>query len=156
MRSDETCAADDPAQSTDAEAPNSSNATSAGNNLRKCPPKHFTRFTHGLYSAGVLRNLSDMRRRGEFCDVKLVVEGQEFSAHRAVLAASSAYFRAMFAGGMKEAEMEDVTIGGVPVRCFEGLLDFIYSGEVQVDQFNVQELMQVGSKNACFSWSLRS
>ena len=61
MKSDDACAPDDPVLA-DAEG---------STKPRKCPPKHFTRFTHGLYSAGVLRNLSEMRKKEEFCDVTL-------------------------------------------------------------------------------------
>uniref|UniRef100_A0A8C4WY97 BTB domain-containing protein n=1 Tax=Eptatretus burgeri TaxID=7764 RepID=A0A8C4WY97_EPTBU len=40
----------------------------------------------------LLSALEVQRHRGELCDCVLVAEGQEFRAHRAVLAAWSEYF----------------------------------------------------------------
>ncbi|KAB0394079.1 hypothetical protein E2I00_001783, partial [Balaenoptera physalus] len=43
------------------------------------------------------------RLLGLYCDVSIVVKGQAFKAHRAVLAASSLYFRDLFSGNSKSA-----------------------------------------------------
>ena len=40
--------------------------------------------------------MNDMRKTGQLCDVTLEVAGTEWPAHKVVLAASSAYFKAMF------------------------------------------------------------
>lgn len=42
----------------------------------------------------------EMRGEGQLCDVVLRVDGQEFKAHRVVLAATCPYFRGMFTGGL--------------------------------------------------------
>ena len=52
----------------------------------------------------LLRGLDELRKHGLLCDVKLVVEGSEFNAHRAVLASCSSYFRSMFTTSMIEKE----------------------------------------------------
>lgn len=42
------------------------------------------------------------RKRGQLCDVVIKVGGQEFLAHRVVLAATSDYFDAMFSNGVSQ------------------------------------------------------
>uniref|UniRef100_A0A493SWA2 BTB domain-containing protein n=1 Tax=Anas platyrhynchos platyrhynchos TaxID=8840 RepID=A0A493SWA2_ANAPP len=51
----------------------------------------------------VLGCLNEQRLLGLYCDVSIVVKGQAFKAHRAVLAASSLYFRDLFSGNSKNA-----------------------------------------------------
>ena len=49
------------------------------------------------FGNSVLSSLNEQRLQGLYCDVTVVARGQAFRAHRAVLAASSAYFRDIFA-----------------------------------------------------------
>ncbi|KAM4557097.1 actin-binding protein IPP isoform 1-T2 [Fundulus diaphanus] len=93
------------------------------------------------YASLILAQMNKMRLRSDFCDVGLKVGGQVFKVHRLVLAASSPYFSALFSGGMREVEKEEVQIIGVDTGIFEALLDFIYTGAINVNVENVQELM---------------
>lgn len=58
----------------------------------------------------VLSRLYELRKREELCDVSIVVGGRAITAHRAVLAASSLYFDAMFTGKMSERTKEKVRL----------------------------------------------
>jgi len=49
----------------------------------------------------------------DYSDVILVIEGREIFAHRAILSSRSAYFNAMFAGKMREAEIKRIVIEDV-------------------------------------------
>ena len=60
-----------------------------------------------------MRGLDELRKHGLLCDVKLVVEGSEFNAHRAVLASCSSYFRSMFTTSMIEKEKGKIRSGKV-------------------------------------------
>lgn len=80
------------------------------------------------YARLILAQMNKMRLRTDFCDVGLKVGGRVFRVHRLVLAASSPYFAALFAGGMREVDKEEVQILGVETEVFEVLLDFIYTG----------------------------
>lgn len=80
------------------------------------------------YARLILAQMNKMRLRTDFCDVGLNVGGRVFRVHRLVLAASSPYFAALFSGGMREADKEEVQILGVETEVFEVLLDFIYTG----------------------------
>ncbi|XP_015260966.1 PREDICTED: nucleus accumbens-associated protein 2 [Gekko japonicus] len=75
----------------------------------------------------VLGTLNEQRLLGLYCDVSIVVKGQAFKAHRAVLAASSLYFRDLFTGNSKSAfELP----GSVPPACFQQILSFCYTGKL--------------------------
>ncbi|XP_051923875.1 nucleus accumbens-associated protein 2-like isoform X3 [Hippocampus zosterae] len=50
----------------------------------------------GDFGSSVLSSLNEQRLLGLHCDVSILVQGQLFKAHRAVLAASSLYFRDLF------------------------------------------------------------
>lgn len=80
------------------------------------------------YARLILSQMNKMRLCTDFCDVGLRVGGRVFKVHRVVLAASSPYFSALFSGGMREMDKEEVEILGVETEVFEVLLDFIYTG----------------------------
>ncbi|KFQ49922.1 Nucleus accumbens-associated protein 2, partial [Nestor notabilis] len=66
----------------------------------------------------VLGCLNEQRLLGLYCDVSIVVKGQAFKAHRAVLA---------FSGNSKNAfELP----GTVPPACFQQILSFCYTGKL--------------------------
>ncbi|XP_006634958.1 actin-binding protein IPP [Lepisosteus oculatus] len=98
-------------------------------------------YSSDRYARLLLAQMNKMRLRKDFCDVQLQVGGRGFSVHRLVLAASSPYFSALFAGGMREANRDFVQILGVEADAFEILLEFIYTGMINVNVDNVQELI---------------
>ena len=55
-------------------------------------------YTDVAHSKDLLAVLQCLRSREELCDVILLVGYSRIPAHRAILAGSSPYFRAMFAG----------------------------------------------------------
>ncbi|KAM3866016.1 actin-binding protein IPP [Diretmus argenteus] len=97
--------------------------------------------TSDRYARLILAQMNKMRLCTDFCDVGLRVGCRVFRVHRLVLAASSPYFSALFSGGMREVDEEEVQIQGVEAEVFEILLDFIYTGLINVTVENVQELM---------------
>ncbi|XP_030218736.1 actin-binding protein IPP [Gadus morhua] len=98
-------------------------------------------FASDRYARIILAQMNRMRLRADFCDVRLRVGERVFRVHRLVLAACSPYFCALFSVGMKELDKDEVQILGVEAGIFEVLLDFIYTGVINVSVENVQELM---------------
>ncbi|KAI8490663.1 hypothetical protein Bbelb_314560 [Branchiostoma belcheri] len=90
-------------------------------------------------------NLNDMIEREQFCDIELHVENRVFRAHKNILAAASEYFRSMFTSDMKERFQDVVTLKGVSGRSFYYLMEFMYTGELQLCFRTVNELLVASS-----------
>ena len=95
------------------------------------------------HSEMLLSKCAHFREQGEFIDVRLKVGADEFAAHRIVLAANSDYFHAMFAHGMKESNQEviDLKDENISVAAMKIVMDSIYSGEINVNDENVFEVL---------------
>ncbi|XP_043282923.1 actin-binding protein IPP-like isoform X2 [Venturia canescens] len=108
--------------------------------MREASDVSSTVYAVGHYAPKVLRNLNAQRLKNQFSDVGIVAGDSIIRAHRSVLAASSAYFNAMFTGGLVEEQQELVEIHSVSPNILSILIDFIYTGNVDITQDNVQEL----------------
>ncbi|XP_036895389.1 actin-binding protein IPP isoform X2 [Sturnira hondurensis] len=106
-----------------------------------CPKAGDSSFSSDKHAQLILAQINKMRNGQHFCDVQLQVGKETFQVHRLVLAASSPYFAALFTGGMKESSKDVVQILGIEAGIFQILLDFIYTGIVNISVNNVQELI---------------
>ena len=95
------------------------------------------------HSGILLSKCAQFREQSEFIDVGLKVGEEVFSAHRIVLAASSDYFHAMFAHGMKESNQEVIELKdeSISTAALKIVLESIYSGDLQVNDENVFEVL---------------
>ena len=98
----------------------------------------------------VLDEFNDLRLQKELCDVTLCVEDRKFPVHRAILAANSPYFRAMFTNGMKESQKEEIELKDVEADVFALIVQFIYTRNVPITIDNVFHLLSIAD---CFSVS---
>ena len=103
---------------------------------------HFKECGH---SNTVLSSLNDLRVNGELCDIELIAKNVKISAHKAVLCASSPYFRAMFASRYTESDQYSVEIHDVSCEALEALVQYFYTSQVHVTTGNVQELLTASS-----------
>ena len=96
-----------------------------------------------VHSEILLSKCAQFREQGEFVDVRLKVGEDVFPAHRIVLAANSDYFHAMFTHGMKESNQEVIELKdeNVSAAALKIVMDSIYSGDVQVNDENVFEVL---------------
>lgn len=67
------------------------------------------------------------------CDVVLVVQGERFMAHRAVLAAASCVFKAMFTNCMKEHNAQEINLSSVDRHAWRMVMQYIYNARVDLD-----------------------
>uniref|UniRef100_A0A8D1N6T4 BTB domain and CNC homolog 1 n=1 Tax=Sus scrofa TaxID=9823 RepID=A0A8D1N6T4_PIG len=96
-------------------------------------------YESSVHSAHVLLSLDEQRRKDVLCDVTVLVEGQPFRAHRAVLAACSAYFHARLSG-QADAELRITLPEEVTVKGFEPLIQFAYTAKLILSKDNVDEV----------------
>ena len=92
----------------------------------------------------VLKGLDELRDRKLLCDVHLVVEGAKFPAH--VLAAASPYFQAMFTGGFKENQMNEITLNDTSSVGLKCVLDAIYTAKLSLSAENVCDILPLASQ----------
>ncbi|XP_062227473.1 BTB/POZ and MATH domain-containing protein 2-like [Phragmites australis] len=83
--------------------------------------------------SSLLQDFASLLKDGEGADVEFSVGGRLFPAHRCVLAARSAVFRAELLGAMKEKDAWCIQIDDMEPSVFEALLHFIYSDSLPED-----------------------
>nr|XP_023835016.1 nucleus accumbens-associated protein 2-like [Salvelinus alpinus] len=79
------------------------------------------------FGSSLLESLNEQRMQDHYCDVAVMVNDQNFKAHRAVLATSSLYFRDLFSGSSQNMfELPSL----VTPTCFQQILSFCYTGKL--------------------------
>ncbi|KAL9975137.1 hypothetical protein ACROYT_G012258 [Oculina patagonica] len=89
----------------------------------------------------LLHTLNELRETKILCDTTIRAQGQDFTAHKCVLSAASAYFRAMFTSQMKETESNVVELQEAKSTTISDVLEFIYTGKASIDSTNAQDLV---------------
>ncbi|XP_032089265.1 kelch-like protein 25 [Thamnophis elegans] len=102
-------------------------------------------FHKASHSDCVLSQLNTMRKHCRFTDVTLSAGDKSFSCHRAVLAASSRYFEAMFSNGLRESLGDEVNFhDSLHPEVLELLLDYAYSSKIIINEENAESLLEAG------------
>ncbi|XP_038959854.1 TD and POZ domain-containing protein 2-like [Rattus norvegicus] len=74
-------------------------------------------------------DLGELWENPLFTDCTLLVAGQEFRDHKAILAAHSPVFRAMFEHEMLESLTNHIEIHDIHLQVFKEMMPFIYTGK---------------------------
>lgn len=98
-------------------------------------------FKDPTFTRDTFFQMNELRKEKKLCDVTLKVDKMEFHVHKIVLAGVSPYLRAMFTNGMLESVQEVVTINGIDDCIMEDLVNFSYSGIIEINVDNVQHLL---------------
>ncbi|KAL0978998.1 hypothetical protein UPYG_G00179090 [Umbra pygmaea] len=102
-------------------------------------------FHKSSYADSVLMHLNTLRQQRLFTDVLLHAGSRSFPCHRAVLAACSRYFQAMFSGGLMESQASDVNFrDSIDPDVLELLLDYAYTSRVVINEENAESLLEAG------------
>ena len=78
----------------------------------------------------ILKGLASLREDNMLCDIQLEAEGRHISAHKAVLAAYSPYFRAMFCGAFRETAEKVVYMKEMSFIGLKNVIECIYATDV--------------------------
>ncbi|XP_004617654.1 kelch-like protein 25 [Sorex araneus] len=102
-----------------------------------------TLFHKASHPECVLAQLNTLRQHGMFTDVTLWAGERAFPCHRAVLAASSRYFEAMFSHGLRESRDKAVHFrDSLHPEVLELLLDYAYTSRVAIHEENAESLLE--------------
>ena len=97
------------------------------------------------FSSQVFCSLDSLRKDRKLCDITLKVGDFTLLSHRVVLAAASPYFNAMFTVDMMESRQDEVTLHGVEFSALDDLINFCYTGRIEISVENVQNLLCASS-----------
>uniref|UniRef100_A0A1A9X1J0 BTB domain-containing protein n=1 Tax=Glossina brevipalpis TaxID=37001 RepID=A0A1A9X1J0_9MUSC len=93
------------------------------------------------HQSNMLSVFDQLLHEDQFTDVTLAVDGRYLTAHRMVLSACSPYFNALFINHPEKHPI--VILKDVPYADMKALLDFMYRGEVSVDQERLTAFLRV-------------
>ncbi|XP_075168236.1 BTB/POZ domain-containing protein ribbon [Haematobia irritans] len=131
--------------------PNSSNtATSSSNGGPAQPPPpppegqtYCLRWNN--HKSNLVEILDSLAKVESYVDCTIVVDDQvQFKAHRVVLAANSPYFQSI----LQDVPMDHCSIIFPGVKAFEmrALLEYMYTGEVNVTQSQIPKIMRIAEE----------
>ena len=97
------------------------------------------------FEKNVSKSFSQLRQETGLFDVTLVSsDQQQVSAHRLVLSACSDFFKTIFHSNTHSHPL--LYLDGVDNREINLMLDYIYQGEVQIYQENLDRFLQIAEK----------
>ena len=86
-----------------------------------------------------------LRKADNFYDVTLVSDDQQqISAHKVVLASSSEYFKNILTSNTHSHPM--LCLSGVNAGDIKNILDFMYNGELQIFQDDLEQFLEVAQR----------
>ncbi|XP_066493283.1 zinc finger and BTB domain-containing protein 17 isoform X2 [Tiliqua scincoides] len=92
------------------------------------------------HSKRVLEQLNRQRQQGLLCDCTFVVDGIDFKAHKAVLAACSEYFRMLFVDQKDVVHLDISNAAGL-----EQVLEFMYTAKLNLSLENTDDVLAVAN-----------
>jgi len=94
----------------------------------------------------MLAKLDSFREQGILVDVKIEAGGEEFPAHRAVLAGCSDFFTALFSSQMRDSESPTVSLDDISGPVLSAALDFMYKGWCSVEARALPALLEAAAR----------
>ncbi|XP_062864243.1 zinc finger and BTB domain-containing protein 5 [Trichomycterus rosablanca] len=95
----------------------------------------------------IFQQLNHQRIHGQLCDCVIVVSGRHFKAHRAVLAACSTHFRALFSVSEGDGSVSVIRLDSevVTAEAFSVLVDMMYTSTLTLGESNVMDVLLAAS-----------
>ena len=97
------------------------------------------------FQTNVSNTFRKLRKSEHFYDVTLVSDDQQqVSAHKVVLSSSSEYFKTILTSNTHSHPM--LCLSGVNKGDLENILNFIYNGEIQIYQDNLDQFLDIAQR----------
>lgn len=100
------------------------------------------------YKYSILRKLNEQRlSHSHMCDMTISGDDSEsvFHVHKCLIISASDYFLAMFNSGMQECKKDSIQLKGISSQGLKEVIDFIYSGELKLSLYNIQDILRAVS-----------
>ncbi|GAA6101846.1 gigaxonin [Tachysurus ichikawai] len=96
------------------------------------------------HSQKLLRSLRSFREDGSFQDAVLVLEGEEISVQKNILAAASPYIRTKlnYNPPKEDGSTYRIELQGISMPIMKQILDYIFSGEISLGEDTIQDVVQ--------------
>ena len=100
------------------------------------------------FHSNVSKSFKKLRKEEDFFDVTLVGDdGKHATAHKLVLASSSGYFKKVFTNSKKYFQSHAlICLEGLQQNDLNNILDYIYQGEVQIHQQDLDRFLRVAQR----------
>ena len=96
------------------------------------------------FESNISSSFKDIKDEKDFMDVTLACEESQVTAHKVVLSACSSFFRSVLRRNPHQHPL--LYIKGVSFSDLESLLDFMYYGEVNIAQENLNSFLSVAEE----------
>ena len=98
-----------------------------------------------LHNADTIKALNELR--STYHDCTLAIGDQTVNAHKNILVIKSDYFRALFVGPLAETDKSEVDLSTITddISAVKSVVDFMYSGEIEIDETNYENLMKLSA-----------
>ena len=97
------------------------------------------------FKSNVSKTFSTLRKEQDFFDITLLSDdGEAVSVHKVVLSASSEFFKSVLRKADHSKPM--IYLNGVDCKVLNHILDYIYEGEVQLYQEDLDSFLDVAQK----------
>ena len=98
-----------------------------------------------LHNADTIKALNELRSTYHNCT--LAIGDQTVNAHKNILVIKSDYFRALFVGPLAGSDKSEVDLSAITdnIRALNSVVDWMYSGEIEIDETNLETLMKLSA-----------
>ncbi|CAM9735966.1 unnamed protein product [Pylaiella littoralis] len=97
-------------------------------------------------NVGFMDRMRELFEARQLCDVTLRVEGEEFRAHKAVLACSKSFLGALMMSSMREKEQDVIDLEDISAQDFKILLDYMYNKPISVPSSQMVDLLALTNR----------
>ena len=102
--------------------------------------------TKDTHCPAIMEALNNLRKVNSYCDTNIVIGDHKLPAHKNVLIAGSDYFKSCFGGPFKDVTSDiDLSFVTLGVTYVEEALNFLYTGQVNINKDNVGSLLKIAS-----------